>query len=178
MDSLDSLDYGASRPSLKGDKIYRREHVMNAPQEDPVGAALYDIHQAHTLTDWVRLREGAEPGFRATNLFRQTKPVLARVCGHLDLPVDGTKAALLLRLRLFDFSEAQRDEIRAFKERQRAIRASAAVVQYRLWQLEKMSSGPRPFVREKQETVDAMQRMLEAELRRNNSTTAPPPRND
>ena len=125
-----------------------------------------DAHQTRALAVWVHMREGAPPAFRGTNLDRQAKPLLVRVCALLDLPADGTKAALVLRIRGHVFSQAQRQEMLAFKERLSATSRTAAVVGYHRWQLEKLSSGPRPFARAKNDVVEAARRRLDAELQR------------
>jgi hypothetical protein len=99
----------------------------------PADGVLANAEHSRTLTEWMLMREGVHPPFRDTALFRQSKPVLQRACALLDLAVGAsdTKAALVHRLWMHALTQAQREELQAFRQR----RAAARIEQFRDWQL-------------------------------------------
>jgi hypothetical protein len=66
------------------------------------------LADAYELADWLLMKEGVRVA--ADDLYRQTKPVLSRLCGSLGLPTEATRAAMIAALKCHEFTEAQRDE--------------------------------------------------------------------
>ena len=111
----------------------------------PADGVLADAEHSRTLTEWMLMKEGVHPPFRDAALFRPNRPVLVRACALLDIapPVEArdTKAALVARLRAHALTEAQREELMAFRRRRDDARIEHNVARYRDWQLRKLAGG-------------------------------------
>lgn len=111
---------------------------------DDVPQYLLEVRQAYRLSDWLYMKEG---GVRVPGnaMFRQNKAIYERLCNLLGLPADGNKPALISRVKSYEFTSEQLEEMRQFEEAKRAAREAALTQERVNRRLDALEAGPRPY---------------------------------
>ena len=114
--------------------------IMN---EAEVSSLMREHQHGYRLSEWLHMKEGTRvPG---NAMFRQKKEIYARVCNHLGLPVDGTKPALMTRVKSYAFTSEQIEEMKQSAQAERAAREAARTRERVNRRLDALEAGHRPY---------------------------------